>query len=683
MTEDVDNHVMAKYEIKKRLGKGAYGIVWKAIDRRTGEIVALKKIFDAFRNQTDAQRTFREIMFLKEFSTHANIVKLLNVLKANNDRDIYLVFEYMDTDLHNVIKKGDILKDIHKRYIMYQLFRAIKYLHSGNVIHRDLKPSNVLLDADCTAKLADFGLARSLSQYDQRSGKADAGQPELTEYVATRWYRAPEILLAAKRYTKGVDMWSLGCILGEMYLGKALFPGTSTINQIERIMNIITTPSKADIDSIGSVYAGSVIEKMNARPRTSLDSLLAGSPFDAVDLMKKLLVFNPEKRWTADEALRHPYVAPFHNPDDEPSLNYSVTLSLSDDIQLQVADYRNKLYELINTKKSQVRRISKQDNHKPPSATPQQPQQQYARSESPPPPAPSYPQLAASKSQLENNAKSGSGTKKLASYQAPSAAAVSRNNGAAPIAESECSDTDYETAKTQRSGRLAIAAAAANGAGNQATTQPPYAVLNGGSNSNLYYNYNPSQYHQNGWANVPSAKALDSSPNPPIAAKPAPALPPPWPWPPAQRPSRAHSADAGRRNHNPIPASQSIDQLQQADAGQLHRQDQQGQHQSHQKSFYGSSINWLASMAPKSIFRHGSKKKNSSAAGVMVPPYAGGASSNADYVAANRKASNGSIADANVSSLGAPKMTFGSYTQNHGTITAAGLQALRHITGNT
>lgn len=142
---EVEDHISLKYEIRKRLGKGAYGIVWKAVDRQTGEIVAVKKIFDAFRNRTDAQRTFREIMFLQEFGDHPNIVQLLNVIRAHNDKDIYLIFEYMDTDLHAVIKKGTLLKDIHKRYVMYQLFKAIKYLHSGNVIHRDQKPSNVLL----------------------------------------------------------------------------------------------------------------------------------------------------------------------------------------------------------------------------------------------------------------------------------------------------------------------------------------------------------------------------------------------------------------------------------------------------------------------------------------------------------------------------------------------------------
>ncbi|KAM6899558.1 mitogen-activated protein kinase 15 [Xenentodon cancila] len=340
---EMEEHISVKYEIKKRIGKGAYGIVWKAVDRQTGEIVAVKKIFDAFRNRTDAQRTFREIMFLQEFGDHPNIVKLLNVIRAQNDRDIYLVFEYMDTDLHAVIKKGSLLKDIHIRYVMYQLFKAIKYLHSGNVIHRDQKPSNVLLDTDCIVKLCDFGLARSLNQIQE-----DSGNPALTEYVATRWYRAPEILLGSIRYTKGVDMWSLGCILGEMLVGKALFPGTSTINQIEKIMSAIPHPSPEDILAVKSEYGSSVIQKMLLKPQVPLEDLLQPAvPPDALDLMKGLLVFNPEKRLTAEQALQHPYVAKFHNPAKEPALNYDVVLPVDDDVQLSVVQYRNKLYEMI------------------------------------------------------------------------------------------------------------------------------------------------------------------------------------------------------------------------------------------------------------------------------------------------------------------------------------------------
>ncbi|XP_033123707.1 extracellular signal-regulated kinase 2-like isoform X2 [Anneissia japonica] len=357
MSSDIEDHVLKKYEIKKRLGKGAYGIVWKAIDRKTGEVVALKKIFDAFRNQTDAQRTFREIMFLQEFGDHENIVKLLNVMKAENDKDIYLVFEFMDTDLHAVIKKGGILKDVHKRYIMYQLLKATKYLHSGNVIHRDKKPSNLLLDSECFLKVADFGLARSITQLED---DFDHTNPALTEYVATRWYRAPEILLASKRYTKGVDMWSIGCILGELLKGKPLFPGTSTFNQIERIMSLIERPSKQDVEAIQSNYGATVLDKACVRHRQTFEDILPDAPADAIDLLAKLLPFNPDKRLTAEQALAHPYVARFHNPDEEISLDYDVVPPLDDDVQLSINEYREKLYEMMREKKSQSRRIRRE-----------------------------------------------------------------------------------------------------------------------------------------------------------------------------------------------------------------------------------------------------------------------------------------------------------------------------------
>ncbi|XP_063694114.1 extracellular signal-regulated kinase 2-like, partial [Bolinopsis microptera] len=117
--DGIETHIIRRYEIQKRLGKGAYGIVWRAVDRRKNHVVALKKIFDAFQNATDAQRTFREIVFLQEFGNHDNIIKLLNVIRADNDKDIYLVFEYMDTDLY-AANKGGILQDIHKKYITYQ-----------------------------------------------------------------------------------------------------------------------------------------------------------------------------------------------------------------------------------------------------------------------------------------------------------------------------------------------------------------------------------------------------------------------------------------------------------------------------------------------------------------------------------------------------------------------------------
>eukprot|EP00613_Pedinella_sp_CCMP2098_P017176 CAMPEP_0171751290 /NCGR_PEP_ID=MMETSP0991-20121206/41925_1 /TAXON_ID=483369 /ORGANISM="non described non described, Strain CCMP2098" /LENGTH=177 /DNA_ID=CAMNT_0012352439 /DNA_START=26 /DNA_END=555 /DNA_ORIENTATION=- len=163
MTEDIDKHVRRRFDVSTRLGKGAYGIVWMAKEKRSGRVVALKKCFDAFRNGTDAQRTYREIMYLQRLAGHDNIVRMQHVVRAENDRDIYLTFDHMETDLHAVIR-ANILEEIHKKYIIYQLLKALKFMHSGELLHRDIKPSNLLLNSDCKAKLCDFGLCRSVAE---------------------------------------------------------------------------------------------------------------------------------------------------------------------------------------------------------------------------------------------------------------------------------------------------------------------------------------------------------------------------------------------------------------------------------------------------------------------------------------------------------------------------------------
>uniref|UniRef100_A0A8C6QZZ6 Mitogen-activated protein kinase 15 n=1 Tax=Nannospalax galili TaxID=1026970 RepID=A0A8C6QZZ6_NANGA len=328
---EVDRHVAQRYLLKRRLGKGAYGIVWRAVDRKTGQVVAIKKIFDAFRDKTDAQ-----VSVQGEFGDHPNIIRLLDVIPAENDRDIYLVFESMDTDLNAVIQKGRLLEDIHKRCIFYQLLRATKFIHSGRVIHRDQKPSNVLLDAACRVKLCDFGLARSLSDLPEGS----EGQA-LTEYVATRWYRAPEVLLSSRWYTPGVDMWSLGCILGEMLRGQPLFPGTSTFHQLQLILETIPLPSMEELQDLGLDYSASILHNLGSRPRQTLDALLPpDSPPEALDLLRRLLVFAPDKRLSAVQALQHPYVQRFHCPDREWTRGFDVRLPVHEGEQLSTRQSR-------------------------------------------------------------------------------------------------------------------------------------------------------------------------------------------------------------------------------------------------------------------------------------------------------------------------------------------------------
>jgi len=309
--DQVEPHVLRRFELSQRMGKGAYGVVWKGVDKRTRKTIALKKCFDAFRNATDAQRTFREVMYLKELSGHENIVQLLHVIKSESDLDIYLIFDFMQTDLHAVIR-ANILTDIHKQYIVYQVLSALKYMHSAELLHRDIKPSNLLINSDCHLKICDFGLCRSVAE-------KDGPKPVLTDYVATRWYRSPEVLMGSTKYTKGVDIWSIGCILGEMMSHRPILPGNSTMNQIERILEVTGKPCEEDIKSMKSPFAITMIEAISHRTSlVSLVKLCPGASQEALGLMQQCLKFNPMKRCSAEMALKHPYVADFHNPDSEP-----------------------------------------------------------------------------------------------------------------------------------------------------------------------------------------------------------------------------------------------------------------------------------------------------------------------------------------------------------------------------
>jgi mitogen-activated protein kinase 15 len=348
--EKIEKHILKRYELLNKQGKGAYGIVFKARDKKTREIVALKKCFDAFQNATDSQRTYREIMLLQELNGHENIIRLLNVIKAENDKDIYLVFEYMETDLHTVTR-ANILEPIHKQFIMYQLLKALKFIHSAAIIHRDLKPSNILINSDSYIKICDFGLARSVLS---STGK----DVVMTDYVATRWYRAPEVLLGSTKYGTQADMWSVGCVFGELLGGKPMFPGTSTLSQINKVLEVIGKPSKEDISSIQSELAQTMLETIVVNKTKSLKSLYPKATNIELDLLSKLLQFNPNKRITVKKALEHPYVAEFHNQysDTEITCDKPILIPIDDNIKYTVREYRQKLYDDILKRKKEIRK---------------------------------------------------------------------------------------------------------------------------------------------------------------------------------------------------------------------------------------------------------------------------------------------------------------------------------------
>ena len=354
MSEEIEPHIYRKFEIQQKLGKGAYGVVWKAIEKKTGQVVALKKVFEAFQNSTDAQRTFREVMILQEINGHENIVKLLNVIKAENKKDLYLVFEFMETDLHAVIKAG-ILTPIHKQYIIFQILKGLKYIHSGEIVHRDLKPSNVLINTECLIKIADFGLARSVAV------KGDDGDPIMTEYVATRWYRAPEIVLGSNKYSKAVDVWSVGCILAELINGKALFPGKSTLNQVELILEVLGKPSEKDLQGLNLESTLNIIKNIRLKSNKSFEEFFRTDDKLALDFLKKSLTFNHRDRLTIEEALEHPFLENFRESDEYHVLNKVVEIPIDENTRFSTSVYQEALYNEIIRKKKEQRRKWKEE----------------------------------------------------------------------------------------------------------------------------------------------------------------------------------------------------------------------------------------------------------------------------------------------------------------------------------
>ncbi|CAA6661167.1 unnamed protein product [Spirodela intermedia] len=235
-----------KYVPIKPIGRGAYGIVCSSVNRETNEKVAIKKIHNVFDNRVDALRTLRELKLLRHLR-HENVIALKDIMMpaSRSFKDVYLVYELMDTDLHQIIKSSQALSNDHCQYFLFQLLRALKYLHSANILHRDLKPGNLLVNANCELKICDFGLARTSNVKGQL----------MTEYVVTRWYRAPELLLCCDYYGTSIDVWSVGCIFAELLGRKPIFPGTDCLNQLKLIVNILGTINDADLEFIDNPKA--------------------------------------------------------------------------------------------------------------------------------------------------------------------------------------------------------------------------------------------------------------------------------------------------------------------------------------------------------------------------------------------------------------------------------------------
>ncbi|XP_075422634.1 mitogen-activated protein kinase 7 isoform X3 [Ascaphus truei] len=312
---DINFDVGDEYKIIETIGTGAYGVVSSALRKDTGQKVAIKKIPNAFDVVTNAKRTLRELKILKHFK-HDNIIAIKDILKPSVSyaefQSVYVVLDLMESDLHQIIHSSQPLTLEHARYFLYQLLRGLKYIHSANVLHRDLKPSNLLINENCELKIGDFGMARGLCT------KPDEYKYFMTEYVATRWYRAPELMLSLHEYTQAIDMWSVGCIFAEMLGRRQLFPGKNYIHQLQLIMTVLGTPSSQVIRAIGAERVRAYIQSLPSRQPVSWTNLYPQGDRKALDLLSKMLRFDPRERISVREALRHPFLSKYHDPDDEP-----------------------------------------------------------------------------------------------------------------------------------------------------------------------------------------------------------------------------------------------------------------------------------------------------------------------------------------------------------------------------
>lgn len=283
-----------RYNRQEVLGEGTYGVVYRAIDRVTNRVVALKKVRLDKNDEGVPQTSLREISILQEVH-HPNIVNLLDVIC--NDGKLYLVFEYLDSDLKKALERHGPYAGLDLKRLVFQLLDSLYFCHRNRIIHRDLKPANILVTSDHALKLADFGLARAFQ----------VPIHTYTHEVVTLWYRAPEILLGEKEYTPAIDIWSVGCIFAELAHGKVLLRGDSEIGQLFNIFQLLGTPTDTKDSWPGVSRLPDYRDVFPKWPGKRLNQILPQLDDSAINLLSRMLRYNPADRISAKEALQHPW----------------------------------------------------------------------------------------------------------------------------------------------------------------------------------------------------------------------------------------------------------------------------------------------------------------------------------------------------------------------------------------
>jgi serine/threonine protein kinase len=280
------------YECNKKNGKGSFGVVYQATDKSTNEVVAIKRVLQ------DRRYKNRELQIMKMVH-HPNIVTLKDSFYENQKEEVFLnlVLDYMPKNLYEVAstynKQRKQMPILYTKLYIYQLCRALAYIHSLGICHRDIKPQNLLIDPDRhILKLCDFGSAKILVK----------GEPNVF-YICSRYYRAPELIFGATDYTQAIDLWSVGCVFAELILGAPIFAGESSIDQLVEIIKVIGTPTKEQIRSMNPHAKEIKLPQIKPHPWTKV--FPANTPEDAIDLISRMLEYTPTKRITALEACSH------------------------------------------------------------------------------------------------------------------------------------------------------------------------------------------------------------------------------------------------------------------------------------------------------------------------------------------------------------------------------------------
>ncbi|CAJ1013780.1 Protein kinase domain/Protein tyrosine kinase, putative [Leishmania utingensis] len=326
-----------RYRLERIIGAGSYGIVIRARDIKSDNcLVAIKRVNkEIFDEVVLAKRILREIKLLAHFNDD-NIIGLRNILTPEgpeNFEHFYIVMDIMETDLKQVLRSGQELTEAHIQFFIYQVLRALHIIHSAGVIHRDITPANILVNTNCDLKICDFGLAKE---------ENDQGE-YMTDYVTMRWYRAPELVMEGKDYSVQIDVWGIGCILGELLGSRPLFQGKDRVNQLDKIVDLIGTPSDEDISSVGSAAAQKYLKKKGYRPRPDWRQRYPNASVEALDLLRRMLVFNPKQRITVLQAMRHPFLDQLHDDADD-SITYT-PFHFDEKKQKTVLDVKRAIYE--------------------------------------------------------------------------------------------------------------------------------------------------------------------------------------------------------------------------------------------------------------------------------------------------------------------------------------------------